>query len=87
MGASSSTESVSVPVASSEPSQEEFKAAVRASAARFKEMVEENKVMIFSATYCSYCTVAKVGWGRVLRRLERRRKLPTLNIPNNWAVF
>jgi len=40
-------------------SEEEFKAEVRDSAARFKAMVTANKVMMISATYCSYCTVAK----------------------------
>ena len=42
--------------------QEEFKIKVRESADKFKDMVQKNRVMIFSATYCSYCTVAKVGW-------------------------
>merc|ERR1712001_317115 len=32
---------------------------VRKSAENFKNLVMRNKVMIFSATYCSYCTVAK----------------------------
>jgi len=40
-------------------SEDEFKAQVRDSADRFKSMVQSNKVMMISATYCSYCTVAK----------------------------
>eukprot|EP00088_Acartia_fossae_P022305 TRINITY_DN2354_c0_g1_i16.p1 TRINITY_DN2354_c0_g1~~TRINITY_DN2354_c0_g1_i16.p1 ORF type:complete len:151 (-),score=29.45 TRINITY_DN2354_c0_g1_i16:552-1004(-) len=39
--------------------EDDFKAQVRDSAQRFKQMVQGNKVMIFSATYCTYCTVAK----------------------------
>ena len=39
---------------------EEFKAEVRKAANDFKNLVQRNKVMMFSATYCSYCTVAKV---------------------------
>ena len=38
-----------------------FKEEVRRSANNFKNLVMNNKVMIFSATYCSYCTVAKVS--------------------------
>ena len=49
---------------SSEPStasrEEKFKEEVRKSAENFKNLVMRNKVMMFSATYCSYCTVAKV---------------------------
>ena len=41
--------------------EEKFKEDVRKSADNFKNLVMRNKVMIFSATYCSYCTVAKVG--------------------------
>ena len=40
--------------------QEKFREDVRQSAENFKNLVMRNKVMIFSATYCSYCTVAKV---------------------------
>eukprot|EP00088_Acartia_fossae_P017999 TRINITY_DN20325_c0_g1_i1.p1 TRINITY_DN20325_c0_g1~~TRINITY_DN20325_c0_g1_i1.p1 ORF type:complete len:147 (-),score=25.52 TRINITY_DN20325_c0_g1_i1:30-470(-) len=47
------------PKVSDIPDEDEFKRKVRASASKFKELVTENKVMIFSATYCSYCTVAK----------------------------
>merc|ERR1712112_3445 len=36
-----------------------FKEEVRRSANNFKNLAMNNKVMIFSATYCSYCTVAK----------------------------
>ena len=39
---------------------EQFKEDVWRSANDFKSLVQENKVMIFSATYCSYCKVAKV---------------------------
>merc|ERR1719384_968483 len=39
--------------------EEKFKEEVRKSADNFKNLVMRNKVMIFSATYCSYCTVAK----------------------------
>ena len=41
--------------------EEKFKEDVRKSADNFKNLVMRNKVMIFSATYCSYCTVAKVS--------------------------
>merc|ERR1712018_394556 len=41
--------------------EENFKEEVRKSAENFKNLVMRNKVMIFSATYCSYCTVAKVA--------------------------
>merc|ERR1719470_386401 len=44
-----------------QPPSEEFKAEVRKAANDFKNLVQGNKVMIFSATYCSYCTVAKVN--------------------------
>ena len=50
-----STESVSA-----DGRQEKFREDVRQSAENFKNLVMRNKVMIFSATYCSYCTVAKV---------------------------
>ena len=40
--------------------EEEFRATVRQTAGKFKSLVQDNKVMLFSATYCSYCTVAKV---------------------------
>ena len=43
-----------------EQNSEEFKLEVRKSAENFKNLVMNNKIMIFSATYCSYCTVAKV---------------------------
>ena len=46
---------------SAEAREEKFKEEVRKSAENFKNLVMRNKVMIFSATYCSYCTVAKVG--------------------------
>ena len=39
---------------------DKFRDEVRKSAENFKNLVINNKVMIFSATYCSYCTVAKV---------------------------
>eukprot|EP00092_Neocalanus_flemingeri_P021411 GFUD01023214.1.p2 GENE.GFUD01023214.1~~GFUD01023214.1.p2 ORF type:complete len:156 (+),score=61.23 GFUD01023214.1:52-519(+) len=42
-----------------EMKDETFKEEVRKSAQGFKNLVQRNKVMIFSATYCSYCTVAK----------------------------
>ena len=51
-----STEAVSV-----DGREERFKEEVRKSAENFKNLVMRNKVMIFSATYCSYCTVAKVS--------------------------
>jgi len=38
---------------------DQFRDEVRRSAENFKNLVMNNKVMIFSATYCSYCTVAK----------------------------
>ena len=47
--------------AAQQPTDEKFKEEVRKSANDFKNLVQRNKVMIFSATYCSYCTVAKVG--------------------------
>lgn len=40
---------------------QQFRDDVRKSAENFKSLVLNNKVMIFSATYCSYCTVAKVS--------------------------
>merc|ERR1712228_450472 len=39
--------------------EDKFKDEVRRSANNFKNLILNNKVMIFSATYCSYCTVAK----------------------------
>ena len=38
---------------------EKFKQDVRNAANKFKTLVQDNKVLIFSATYCSYCNVAK----------------------------
>merc|ERR1712012_58566 len=38
---------------------QQFRDDVRKSAENFKSLVLNNKVMIFSATYCSYCTVVK----------------------------
>ena len=43
-----------------QPTDEKFKADVRKAANDFKNLVQGNKIMIFSATYCTYCTVAKV---------------------------
>ena len=43
-----------------QPTNEKFKEEVRKTANDFKNLVQLNKVMIFSATYCSYCTVAKM---------------------------
>ena len=43
-----------------EQNDEQFKTEVRKSAENFKNLVMNNKIMMFSATYCSYCTVAKV---------------------------
>merc|ERR1719251_768996 len=42
-----------------EQNDEQFKTEVRKSAENFKNLVMNNKIMMFSATYCSYCTVAK----------------------------
>ena len=39
--------------------EEKFKEEVRTAAGQFKNLVQGNKVMMFSATYCTYCTVAK----------------------------
>jgi len=39
--------------------EENFKIQVRTAAEKFQNIVHNNKVAIFSATYCSYCTVAK----------------------------
>ena len=51
----------SVPLeAPREQNDEQFKTEVRKSAENFKNLVMNNKIMMFSATYCSYCTVAKV---------------------------
>ena len=65
MGASGSTEAA--PVSPPAPggqleqlSQDEFRETVRAAASKFRNLFQENKVMLFSTTYCSYCTVAKV---------------------------
>merc|ERR1711936_1271218 len=52
---------------SSASEQERFKEEVRKSAENFKNLVMRNKVMMFSATYYSYCTVAKVSRSSVLR--------------------
>jgi len=60
MGGSVSTEKPAQSVSPPEQlSEEEFKAQVRSAAEKFKSLVQENNVMIFSATYCSYCDVAK----------------------------
>ena len=48
--------------ASTASREERFKEEVRKSAENFKNLVMRNKVMMFSATYCSYCTVAKVRY-------------------------
>jgi len=66
MGASES-KSANVPSAAAapadipqqKPADEKFKEDVRKSANDFKNLVQRNKVMMFSATYCSHCTVAK----------------------------
>merc|ERR1712126_241263 len=42
-------------------SDQQLRDDVRRSAENFKNLVLNNKVMIFSATYCSYCTVALVS--------------------------
>ena len=52
---------VSTEAVSADGREERFKEDVRKSADNFKNLVMRNKVMIFSATYCSYCTVAKVS--------------------------
>merc|ERR1712025_667632 len=39
--------------------EDKFKEDVRRSAETFKNLVQGNKVMMFSATYCSYCDLAK----------------------------
>ena len=39
--------------------EEAFKEEVRKAAGQFKNLVQGNKVMIFSASYCGFCTVAK----------------------------
>ena len=59
--ASPQNSSVSTEAVSADGREEKFKEEVRKSADNFKNLVMRNKVMIFSATYCSYCTVAKVG--------------------------
>merc|ERR1712062_280051 len=56
---SAQTSSVSTEAVSADGRQEKFREDVRQSAENFKNLVMRNKVMIFSATYCSYCTVAK----------------------------
>ena len=47
--------------------EERFKEEVRKSAENFKNLVMRNKVMMFSATYCSYCTVAKVRFLKIFK--------------------
>ena len=73
MGAGESKgESVAVPPAPSPPAsapttadeavssdEEAFKEEVRKAAGQFKNLVQGNKVMIFSASYCGFCTVAR----------------------------
>ena len=54
------TSQLSPEAVSGDGRDEKFKEDVRKSAENFKNLVMKNKVMIFSATYCSYCTVAKV---------------------------
>merc|ERR1712197_244843 len=54
-----STTPTSSSEAEQQQSSETFQNEVRRSAENFKNLVMNNKVMIFSATYCSYCTVAK----------------------------
>ena len=56
-----STSPTSSSEAEQQQSSETFQNEVRRSAENFKNLVMNNKVMIFSATYCSYCTVAKVS--------------------------
>ena len=58
--ASPQTSQPSTEAVSGDGRDEKFKEDVRKSAENFKNLVMRNKVMIFSATYCSYCTVAKV---------------------------
>jgi len=58
--ASPQTSQLSTEAVSADGRDEKFKEDVRKSAENFKNLVMRNKVMIFSATYCSYCTVAKV---------------------------
>ena len=63
MGISESRPAAQPEAAAGAPQQlpdEKFKEEVRKTANDFKNLVQLNKVMIFSATYCSYCTVAKV---------------------------
>ena len=66
MGAAQSVDSIPAPSSPSNAApeatdavvdEEKFKEDVRKAAAQFKNLVNGNKVMIFSATYCSYCTV------------------------------
>jgi len=47
------------PVEAVSADEEAFKEEVRKAAGQFKNLVQGNKVMIFSASYCSFCTVAK----------------------------
>jgi len=54
-----STSPTSTSEAEQQQTSETFQNEVRRSAENFKNLVMNNKVMIFSATYCSYCTVAK----------------------------
>ena len=64
MGISESRPAAQPEAAAGAPQQpttdDKFKEEVRKAANDFKNLVQLNKVMIFSATYCSYCTVAKV---------------------------
>ena len=73
MGAGESKEPIVVPAvppvaevtSSLDNPEEKFQEEVRKAAGQFKSLVQGNKVMMFSATYCSYCSVAKVGWNSV----------------------
>jgi len=57
---SQSTATQSSPsISDQQHNDDQFRDEVRRSAENFKNLVMNNKVMIFSATYCSYCTVAK----------------------------
>mgnify|MGYP001204935909 CR=1 FL=1 len=58
--------------------REEFKEEVRKAANDFKNLVQLNKVMIFSATYCSYCTVAKVSKVTIFKRIAQKQALSVL---------
>ena len=57
---STATPSSSPAETPNQQNEEQFKTEVRKSAENFKNLVMNNKIMMFSATYCSYCTVAKV---------------------------